>query len=132
MALAFRSTFPGTPLGVRMLRREISVIAEDCGMDAKGRADVRLAVTEAATNAVVHAYEKQSGGLNVSADFSAGELSIVIADTGQGMAAGRDGSGFGLGLPLIASVASRFNIRSRPDGTEVHMAFECPPRASSA
>lgn len=126
MVTAFESSFPGTPVGVRMLRREISAIAAGCGMDADRVADVRLAVTEAATNAVVHAYEKQPGGLTVRADVREGELEIVIADTGQGVAAGRDSHGFGLGLPLIASVASRFNIRSRPVGTEVHMAFPCP------
>lgn len=109
-----------------MLRREIAAIAVGCGMDADAVADVRLAVTEAATNAVVHAYEKQPGGLNVSADVREGELSIVIVDTGQGVTAGHESAGFGLGLPLIASVATSFDIRSRPSGTEVRMAFPCP------
>jgi anti-sigma regulatory factor (Ser/Thr protein kinase) len=42
-------------MGVGMLRREMAGMAKDCGMDAEGIADVRLAVTEAATNAVIHA-----------------------------------------------------------------------------
>lgn len=38
-----------------MLRREMTGMANDCGMDAEGIAAVRLAVTEAATNAVAAA-----------------------------------------------------------------------------
>ena len=49
MATPFEARMPGTPQAVRMLRREMSGIAADCGMDADGIANVRLAVTEAAT-----------------------------------------------------------------------------------
>jgi anti-sigma regulatory factor (Ser/Thr protein kinase) len=59
----FEARIPGTPLGVRMLRREMTGMAKDCGMDSDGIADVRLAVTEAATNAVIHAYAKAEGEL---------------------------------------------------------------------
>jgi hypothetical protein len=58
MAIPFEARLPGTPLGVRMLRREMAGIAADCGMDAEGVADVKLAVTEAATNAVMRAYSE--------------------------------------------------------------------------
>ena len=50
----------------------------------------------------------------------------MIADTGRGLAGGRFTEGLGFGLPLIASLASQFKIRSRPNGTEIHMAFPCP------
>ena len=32
----------------------------------------------------------------------------------------------GVGLAVIASIVDRLNIVSRPDGTEIHMAFSCP------
>ena len=67
MAIPFEARLPGTPLGVRMLRREMAGIAADCGMDAEGVADVKLAVTEAATNAVMRAYSEAAGELSVSA-----------------------------------------------------------------
>ena len=50
-----------------MLRREMTGMARDCGIDSDGIADVRLAVTEAATNAVIHAYAKAEGELTVTA-----------------------------------------------------------------
>jgi anti-sigma regulatory factor (Ser/Thr protein kinase) len=46
-------------------------------MDSDGIADGRLAVTEAATNAVIHAYAKAKGELRVTAAMQDGELVIV-------------------------------------------------------
>jgi anti-sigma regulatory factor (Ser/Thr protein kinase) len=126
MAISFEARIPGTPLGVRMLRREMAGIAKDCGMDAEGIADVRLAVTEAATNAVIHAYAKAEGELSVTAAMQDGELAIVVGDTGPGLVERRDSPGLGVGLSVIASVAERLKIVSDPGGTEIHMAFPCP------
>jgi anti-sigma regulatory factor (Ser/Thr protein kinase) len=109
-----------------MLRREMAGMAEDCGMDAEGIADVRLAVTEAATNAVMHAYAKAQGELKVTAAMQDGELTIVIGDTGPGLVEGRESPGLGAGLSVIATVAKRLKIVSHPGGTEIHMAFPCP------
>jgi serine/threonine-protein kinase RsbW len=126
MAMPFEARVPGTPLGVSTLRRAMAELAKDCGMDAEGIADVRLAVTEAATNAVIHAYAEAEGELRVTAAVRQGELAIVIGDTGPGLVERRDSPGLGLGLSLIASVAERLRIVNDPGGTEIHMAFPCP------
>ena len=118
---------PGTPLGVRMARQEMSALAADCGMDAAGVADVRLAVTEAATNAVMHGYADGGGELTVTAVVQRGELEIVIGDTGSGFQDRPDSPGLGVGLSIIATVAERLKIVSSPaGGTQIHMAFPCP------
>ena len=122
----FEATMPGTPLGVRMARQEMSAIAADCGMDAQAVADVRLAVTEAATNAVMHAYAEAEGVLTLTASFQGGELEIVVADAGPGIHERPDSPGLGVGLSIIATVARRLRIVSSPTGTEIHMAFPCP------
>jgi anti-sigma regulatory factor (Ser/Thr protein kinase) len=126
MQVPFEARMPGTPLGVRMLRREISVIATDCGMDEAGVADVQLAVTEAATNAVMHGYAEEKGELTLSAVVEDGELAIVIGDTGRGFDERRESTGLGVGLSIIATVAARLRIIATPVGTEIHMAFPCP------
>jgi serine/threonine-protein kinase RsbW len=126
MTIAFEASFPGTPLGVRALRREMTGFANDCGMDAEGIAAVRLAVTEAATNAVVHAYAEAQGELRVTAAIRDGDLTIVIGDTGRGLVKRRDSPGLGAGLAIIASVAQALKIISDAGGTEIHMAFPCP------
>lgn len=123
----FEARLPGTPLGVRTVRQEMSALATDCGMDAAGVADVRLAVTEAATNAVMHAYADDVGELTVSAVVQKGELEIVIGDAGTGFRDRPDSPGLGVGLSIIATVAERLKIVSSPSGgTQIHMAFPCP------
>ena len=126
MDTTFEASMPGTPLGVRMVRKELTAIAAGCGMDADGVADVRLAVTEAATNAVMHAYADTAGELTVTATARDGELAIVIGDTGPGLVERDDSPGLGVGLSVIATVALRLRIVSAPGGTQVHMTFPCP------
>jgi anti-sigma regulatory factor (Ser/Thr protein kinase) len=129
MAIPFEARLPGTPLGVRRLRREMSEIAAECGMSADAIADVQLAVTEAATNAVMHAYAETAGELTVTATRQDGELAIVIGDTGPGLVDRDDSPGLGVGLSVIATVATRLRIVSAPGGTEIHMTFPCPSPA---
>jgi serine/threonine-protein kinase RsbW len=126
MALPFEARYPGTSRGVGVLRREMAELAKDCGMDAERVADVRLAVTEGATNAVVHAYAEAEGELRVTAAMHDGELTIVIGDTGSGLVERQDSPGLGLGLALIAKVVERVKIVNHPGGTQIHMAFPCP------
>jgi serine/threonine-protein kinase RsbW len=126
MAMAFEASYPGTPLGVSVLRRAMAGLAKDCGMDADGIADVRLAVTEAATNAVIHAYAETDGELKVTAAVREGELTIVIGDAGPGLVERENSPGLGLGLAIIANVVERLKIASRPGSTEILMAFPCP------
>jgi|SRR5215211_4606020 len=129
MSTAFEASVPGTPLGVGKIRHEMAAIAETCGMDAEGIADVRLAVTEAATNAVMHAYADAEGELRVSATIRGGQLAIVVADTGPGLVERDDSPGLGLGLAIMATLSERLRVISHPGGTEVHMAFPCPNAA---
>ena len=127
MGTRFEARLPGTPLGVRALRHKMTALAADCGMDPDGVADVRLAVSEAATNAVMHAYAEADGELAVTAVVVGGELEIVIGDTGGGFDDARKSPGLGVGLSIIATVAERLRIVSIPEGgTEIHMAFPCP------
>jgi serine/threonine-protein kinase RsbW len=126
MAIPFEAKIPGTPRAVGMLRRKLAAMAKDCGMDAEGIADVRLAVTEAATNAVIHAYREADGELTVTAAVQNGVLAIVISDSGPGLVERHDSPGLGVGLSVIASVAERMKIISHSSGTEIHMAFPCP------
>jgi len=113
------------------MRREVAAFATDAGMDEEGVGSVRLAVSEAATNAVVHAYRDGDGGgeLRVRAYVDGTELVVVVCDTGIGLAPRPDSPGLGLGMPLMASVTNSFRVVSDGVGTEIHMAFALPGRA---
>jgi len=124
-----RATFPGTAPGVGQLRRAVADVAERFGLSAEVADAARLAASEAASNAVVHAYRDRRGDLHLRASVEEGELRLVIADDGNGLAPRPDSPGLGLGLPIIAQVSERFEIVSGPDGTEIHLAF---PAAQTA
>jgi anti-sigma regulatory factor (Ser/Thr protein kinase) len=124
---SYEATFPPTPQGVGAIRREVAAFAEQAGLDAAGVGNVRLAVSEAATNAVIHGYrESDAGRLTVVAFVAEGELNVIVSDTGTGLAPRPDSPGLGLGMPLMASVTTRFRAVSRGAGTEIHMAFALP------
>ena len=121
------ATFPGTPPGVGELRRAVADVARRAGMPETDVDAVRLAASEAASNAVIHAYRDHVGDLRLRARLEDGELLVVIADAGVGVAPRTDSPGLGLGLPIMAHVSERFEIVSGPEGTEIHLAFRCDP-----
>src|SRR4051812_40839744 len=96
------ATFPGTPPGVGELRRAVAAVARRAGMPAAAVDAVRLAASEAASNAVIHAYREEAGDLRLRARVEDGELQLVIADDGSGVAPRTDSPGLGLGLPIMA------------------------------
>jgi anti-sigma regulatory factor (Ser/Thr protein kinase) len=62
---SLHETFPGTGPGVGQLRRAVGRLAERCGMAPRDVNSARLAASEAATNAVVHAYRDHPGELRL-------------------------------------------------------------------
>jgi serine/threonine-protein kinase RsbW len=114
---------PATPLGVAAARGEVEAVARDCGMDGLALGAVKLAVNEAVTNAVVHAYAQNEGRISVTVELVGKELAITVADTGGGLLPRADSPGLGMGLPLIAQLTERIDVRSDDDGTEIRMWF---------
>jgi anti-sigma regulatory factor (Ser/Thr protein kinase) len=129
VTVSLEATFPSTPPGVGAMRRELAAFAQRAGMDEEGVGSVRLAVSEAATNAVVHAYREQGGELGVRAYVDARELVVIVCDSGRGLAPRADSPGLGLGMPLMATVTTRFEVASDGRGTQIRMAFALPDDA---
>jgi len=86
---------------------------------------VRLAVTEAASNVVVHGYrDGRQGEFTLVVEAENGALQVSVIDDGGGMQPRVDSPGAGLGLGLIARVSGTFTVTSPPGGgTEVRMSF---------
>jgi anti-sigma regulatory factor (Ser/Thr protein kinase) len=88
---------------------------------------VRLAVSEAVTNAVLHGYrDLPQGDVTVSAEAEDAHLRVVVTDDGVGLAPRPDSPGAGFGLPLIAEVADSVAVSPGRDGhgTVLSMTFE--------
>jgi serine/threonine-protein kinase RsbW len=118
--------FSASPLSVRAIRGEVAAIARECGLKGQDLDDVALAVSEAATNAIIHGMTGEDPCVTVSVQLEHGELRVTVCDEGTGMRPRTDSPGAGLGLPVIASVVKRLEIVSGDEGTRVHMAFPCP------
>jgi anti-sigma regulatory factor (Ser/Thr protein kinase) len=91
--------------------------------------DVALAVSEAVTNAVLHAYrDGASGDMRIVACAEPDSLVVVVRDYGCGMSPHPDSPGLGLGLSVIGRLTTEMNIE-RPDtggGMRLRMHFANP------
>src|SRR3954469_521804 len=96
----WHARFPASALAVHAIRGEMGAVARTCGLPDGRVKDVQLAVSEAATNVVQHAYpEHAPGTIAVTAWTDADRLWISISDDGSGMRPRPDSTGLGLGLP---------------------------------
>jgi two-component sensor histidine kinase len=85
---------------------------------------VRLAVSEAVTNAVRHAYPLTPGEVRVLARVGEDTLEVTVADDGCGVSSNSEGHGLGFGLALICEMSDQMTLAPRADGgTEVRMRF---------
>lgn len=88
--------------------------------------NVRTAVSEAATNSVLHAYKSPDGRgrVRMEAKLDARELLVCVRDFGVGISGRPAGTRKGVGLHVIATLTDSFEMRRCPGGgTEVRMRF---------
>lgn len=124
-------SLPARPENVAIVRHALGGVGDVLGIDAEVLDDVRLAVSEACANVVVHAYADGGDGLLVvQVRTGADELGVSVRDHGSGMAPRADSPGLGVGLPLIASLSRTLELSAATGGgTEVRMTFDLRPRA---
>lgn len=119
---------PARAENIAIVRHAVGALGDAWQLDEQTLSDIRLAVTEACTNVVVHAYpDGEEGPLEVQAMLSGEELTLVVRDQGHGIVPRPDSPGLGLGLPLIASLAEAVELTRDDDKhTEVRMTFSVP------
>jgi anti-sigma regulatory factor (Ser/Thr protein kinase)/ketosteroid isomerase-like protein len=134
---------PAVAESVGQARHAVRIWADNLALTARERTAIMLAVSEAATNAVQHAYPRGAGheSFRVRADVDGGRLLVTVEDDGIGLDTRSTDPGLGLGLPLLGQLASAVRLVGRPEresGSEVRMWFaldsltRCPdPRAGT-
>jgi serine/threonine-protein kinase RsbW len=121
------------PENVLLVRETLTGVAEAVGLDASDLSDIRTAVTEAANNVVLHAYNGGEGPLEVEIYVDPGALRVIVRDHGVGLShepgdAGLEpGAESGIGLPVIEALSQEVDFAKTPEGgTEVRMTFGAP------
>jgi anti-sigma regulatory factor (Ser/Thr protein kinase) len=120
-----RLTLPACAENVVLIRHMVGALAQAIALPPTRSEDIKLAVTEACTNVVRHAYSGEQGTLDVAALADDRGLEITITDHGDGIRPHPPSEGGpGLGLPLMAAIAYEFEIdQTRAGGTRVRMSF---------
>src|SRR3954453_5275298 len=118
-------TLPARAENVSVIRHVPGALAEALRLPDELIEDLRLAVTEACTNVVRHAYPAgRSGPVEISIRPEEERVNVVVADRGRGIGTSSDTTGPGLGLPLIAAIADEVELQPVPGGgSRVAMTF---------
>jgi serine/threonine-protein kinase RsbW/stage II sporulation protein AB (anti-sigma F factor) len=117
-------SYPAVPESVPAVRRDVCNLAEGAGARDETIEAIRLAASEAVTNAVLHAYRDGQGAVEVTAAVVSGEMWLFISDQGRGLKVRSDRPGLGLGLALIANVCDEFTVGAPTSGgVELRMRF---------
>jgi anti-sigma regulatory factor (Ser/Thr protein kinase) len=129
-----RLTLPARPENVAVVRHVLGAFAEALQLPDPVIEDMRLAVTEACTNVVRHAYaDGQPGPVEILIRPLDDMLQVIVSDRGRGIGPSDDTSGPGLGLPLIAALTHKLEIAPSGDsGSRLQMSFLRTPGSLEA
>jgi serine/threonine-protein kinase RsbW len=126
-AQAIRLTIPAKPEYITLGRLALTGIArlrrEPLSQEVLG--DLKLALTEACTNSVRHAYADGHGSVQILYELHSDRLVVEVTDDGEGFEPPTQPSGVlrgqelaegGLGIAIIEALADELEIREREQG----------------
>jgi serine/threonine-protein kinase RsbW len=115
-------TIPARAEFIALCRLALTGLARTRALAPEVVADLKLALTEACSNSVRHAYENGGGIVEVVYELHPDRVVIEVADDGRGFVPrerGRDGdelSESGLGIAIIRALADELELGEREDG----------------
>lgn len=115
-ARSVRLRVPAKPEYITLGRLALTGLARLQPFEAETLADLKLALTEACSNSVRHAYsDGRIGFVEIVYDLAPDRLAIEVADDGRGFeyresADGDDLSEGGLGIAIIRALADEFEV----------------------
>jgi len=126
-----RLTIPARPEYITLCRLALTGIARVRALSDELLADLKLALTEAASNSVRHAYAERGGGVvEISYELRADRLVIEVTDEGEGWdpqeaeGSPEELSEGGLGIAIIRAIADEVEIGAQPGGKGSRLRFE--------
>jgi PAS domain S-box-containing protein len=111
---------PARAAELAAMRRILASWLETAGVPDDEIGLICVAASEAATNAIEHAYGAKEGWFEVEATVEADDaVTVIVRDAGRWRPKARGGGG--RGLSLIGRLMDEFELVRRPAGTEVWM-----------
>src|SRR5215207_3177617 len=118
-----RITLPARQDSMALMRHVLRGFRDAYDIAAATMDDIVLAVSEAAANAVIHAYDGRAGTMTLVARVDDGVLHTLVRDHGCGIRPPADTPVLGHGLALMDHVAASLQVQGSPAGTDVLMSF---------
>ncbi len=126
-----RVEFPSLPENISLSRVIVASFAAQLDFTLSELEEIRVAVSEAVSNCVIHGYRDTTGEIRLELAIKDGTLEIVVIDYGCGIddlalartpAYSTDPERMGLGLVFMESFMDEMTIESEPGkGTRVVM-----------
>ena len=126
-----RLTIPARAEYVTLCRLALTGLAQVRPLSDELLADLKLALTEAASNSVRHAYGDDDGVVEITYELYDDRLAIEVIDAGEGFihepdAPLEDIEGMtegGLGIAIIRTIADEFDLGAGPSGRGSRLRF---------
>ena len=123
-------TIPARPEYITLSRLALSGLARVRPLGDATIADLKLALTEACSNSVRHAYVNADGHVEISFELRSDRLVIEVSDDGGGfepVSSAKDPDAElvegGLGIAIIRSIADEVEIAGGSDGRGSRLRF---------
>lgn len=121
-ARAVRLTIPAKAEYITLVRLALSGLSQLRPLSEETLGDLKLAVTEACSNSVRHAYRDGDGRVEIVYELEPDRLAIEVTDDGAGFEAQRPHAGDeelsegGLGIAIIRALTDEVEIGEREGG----------------
>ncbi len=130
-ARAVRLTIPAKPEYITLGRLALTALAHLHEISDEQLADLKLALTEACTNSVRHAYEDGNGEVEIWYELRDGQLVVEVSDQGPGFAPPGEHdrreedelSEGGLGIAIIRALTDELELVADPGGGGTRLRF---------
>jgi serine/threonine-protein kinase RsbW len=116
-----RLSVPARAEFIALARLALTGLADIVGLTDELLADLKLALTEAVSNSVRHAYADGAGYVSIAYELTGDALAVEVVDDGKGFdpdrppaLEGEELTEGGLGIAIIRTIADEFELSSQP------------------